>query len=85
MYLLSGGVMPKHYVRQTCGNPACVRPSHLYETTESGAGRPATRGLSELPPVPVKEIRNLLDDGWTIGELAERYECTRAAIVNALG
>jgi hypothetical protein len=75
-----------------CDIPSCVNPDHLWLGTRAdnmadmwAKGRASDRrgqnqGRSPLTEPDVAHIRYFLQQGWSHGQLAERYRVTRASI-----
>lgn len=84
-YELSTGTDPgPMQVLHRCDNPACVNPAHLFLGTQAEnmadrnkKGR--ARG-SVLDEPAVRQIRAHRDGGWSLDEIAERFDVSRTTV-----
>lgn len=87
------GEIPEGYVvRHTCDNPLCINPEHLIIGTNADNVRDKVeRGrtvsfpgelnpMAKLTEKQVLEIRKLLKEGWTMTEIAKKFNVSRKAI-----
>lgn len=70
MWLYLKRELPSGVLRNTCGNPLCIRPEHW---------RDEVRAKSRLQ-VRREMMRELHGAGLGIGEIAERVGCSRQAV-----
>ena len=72
------------FVLHGCDIRACFNPEHLFLGTQADNMRDAARkgrlGRGKLNPREVREIRQLLADGWLQSAIAARYEVTPSMI-----
>ena len=88
---LANGQIPKGMcVLHHCDNPSCVNPAHLFVGTNADnssdmvkKGRQARgkmNGATKLSEQSVREIKRLLDEGYLLREIAEKYAVCIATI-----
>lgn len=80
---LNFGEKPKGLVLHKCNNPACVRPSHLYQGTHLDNTADASRAgrLSvKLDADRVRQIRRLAAGGTNYIELAKHFSVSQTTI-----
>ena len=81
-------IAPGLFACHECDNPACIRPSHLFEGTNSDnvadmvSKQRQARGSmkSELTEEAVVRMRELAADGAKLADLASRYGVSAALV-----
>ena len=95
-YKIHCGEIPKDMnVLHECDNPACVNPKHLFLGTQAdniddmiNKGRnsapPPQIGVnhwaSKLTEEDVREIKTLIDKGWSAGDIADHFNVAKPTI-----
>ncbi|MFY4731338.1 HNH endonuclease [Nitrospira sp. BLG_2] len=85
-YQLSDGDVVAHH----CDNPPCVRPDHLFVTTNAGntadrhsKGRTASHELNGNAKLTDRQVSDLREDsrrGMRVSDLAEKYGVSRTHV-----
>ena len=92
-YILHHGEIPKNIcVLHKCDNPICVRPDHLFLGTQVeniidriSKGRTAkgvSKIASKLDDEKVREIRNLIEKGLPLIDIAKTFNVSDTTVYN---
>lgn len=85
--LFKGPLQDNLYVCHSCDNPPCVNPDHLWHGTHMENTIDMIdkgRQHSKITPSIVMKLRNLYDQGYSNGKLAEMFGLTTGTISNII-